>query len=105
MLFALPNANDQALELFKTGLMLVANNRDDLPPKLKDYLEDVISQTKVLLEGGRLSGRYRTESLELALDAKKSAHCHTGLAALLSGAKLDADKAAGVLLLIGGRSA
>lgn len=105
MLCALPNANDQALELFKTGLTLVANNNEGVPPKLKEYLEDVIYQARALVEGGRPSGKCRTESLELALDIKKSARCSSGLAALLSESKLDARKAESLLHLIGGRSA
>lgn len=65
--------NPRPLELVKLVLTMVANDGDNIPPLLKQFLIDVISEAKVLTQDPFHAANIKnTEAIQLALEMKST---------------------------------
>lgn len=63
--------NPRHLELVKLVLTMVANDGNNIPPLLKQFLIDVISEAKVLTQDPSQAANIKnTEAIQLALEMK-----------------------------------
>lgn len=65
--------NPRPLELVKLVLTMVANEGDNIPPTLKQFLIDVISEARVLTQDPSHAANIKNiEAIQLALEMKSA---------------------------------